>query len=334
MSRRFSAQVEFCLAASLWALALLTLGGAWASVSRAQEAATVAEATDEGDLGDLGDTEGVADPSVEESAPMSAEEADKFITEQLELQWVTGPNKAEIGDQAEITLPEGYRYLDQSGTHKLLRLFDNIPGDEDLGLLSPVGTTDWFVVFSFEDIGYVKDDEKDSIDKDALLEHFQQATEAHNEQRLAAGISAMHLAGWAVEPFFNDQTKSLEWGLKYETDGTIVVNYFTKRLGRRGVMNCNLVVSPEDLEEVMPLFRQTMGGFEFSAGQTYAEWREGDKIAEYGLTALVAGGALAMAAKSGLLGKLWKVIVFGILAVGGLLKKALQSLTGRSESAR
>ena len=43
---------------------------------------------------------------------------------------------------------------------------------------------------------------------------------------------------------------------------------------------------------------------------------EGDKVAKYGLTALVAGGAGAAAMKLGLFGKLWKVIV-GIFAAAG-----------------
>jgi len=44
-----------------------------------------------------------------------------------------------------------------------------------------------------------------------------------------------------------------------------------------------------------------IGGFSYSSGYKYAEWRSGDKVAAYGLTALVAGGAGVALVKSGLL---------------------------------
>lgn len=51
--------------------------------------------------------------------------------------------------------------------------------------------------------------------------------------------------------------------------------------------------------------------------QKYSEYKPGDKLAEYGLGALVVGGAAAAAAKSGLLkglGKFLWVAVFGVAA--------------------
>jgi uncharacterized membrane-anchored protein len=58
---------------------------------------------------------------------------------------------------------------------------------------------------------------------------------------------------------------------------------------------------------------------------------QGDKLAGYGLAALVAGGAGAAAVKSGLLQKFWKLLVFVVLAVVGALRKLLASLFGKRE---
>mgnify|MGYP001598724567 CR=1 FL=1 len=80
------------------------------------------------------------------------------------------------------------------------------------------------------------------------------------------------------------------------------------------------------------MVNKLLEGFEFTEGNKYAEWKAGDKVAAYGLTGLVAGGATVMAAKTGLLGKLLAVIAKGgkaiiavILAVflglGSILKK-------------
>ncbi len=56
-------------------------------------------------------------------------------------------------------------------------------------------------------------------------------------------------------------------------------------------------------------------------GQKYAEWRSGDKVAKYGLTALIVGGAATAAVKSGLLIKFWKLIVAGFLGLSAFLKR-------------
>ena len=65
---------------------------------------------------------------------------------------------------------------------------------------------------------------------------------------------------------------------------------------------------------------------EFNPGFRYAEFNKGtDKMAEYGLGALIAGG---VAAKLGLFGKLFalliafkKLILVGLLAIGGGIAK-------------
>jgi uncharacterized membrane-anchored protein len=51
-----------------------------------------------------------------------------------------------------------------------------------------------------------------------------------------------------------------------------------------------------------------MQGFSYTSGNRYAEFMKGDKVAGYGLTALIAGGAAAAAVKTGLFAKLFKVI--------------------------
>ena len=93
-----------------------------------------------------------------------------------------------------------------------------------------------------------------------------------------------------------------------------MLNHSVRLLGRGGVMSVDLVVSPEHYQRALPAFNGVIGKFEYKAGHTYAEWRDGDKIAAYGLTALVAGGAGAVLAKTGLLQKFGKAIV---LALGG-----------------
>lgn len=85
-------------------------------------------------------------------------------------------------------------------------------------------------------------------------------------------------------------------------------------------MSVDLVVSPEDYEASIPPFNELVAEHDFVPGKTYAEWRKGDKIAAYGLTALVAGGAGAALAQSGALAKFGKAIMAGLVAIGIWLK--------------
>lgn len=71
-----------------------------------------------------------------------------------------------------------------------------------------------------------------------------------------------------------------------------------------------------------------MTGFKFNQGETYAEFRQGDKVATYGLVGLVAGGAAFAAGKAGLFAKLgvvfakfYKFIIAGVLALFVGIKK-------------
>ena len=70
-----------------------------------------------------------------------------------------------------------------------------------------------------------------------------------------------------------------------------------------------------------------MSTFAYEQGNRYYEWVKGDKIAGYGLTALIAGGAGAAAAKLGLFAKLgkflikiWYLVVAAIIGIFNVIK--------------
>ena len=179
----------------------------------------------------------------------------------------------------------------------------------------------WFAVFYFEASGYVKDDEK--IDPDALLEALKQGDERGNEERRRLGMHPIYTDGWHVPPHYDSETKRLEWGMRLRDDrGGIHVNYTSRLLGRSGVMSAVLVSSLANLARDMASFREALRGYEFVTGEKYAEFKSGDRMAEYGLAALVVGGAAAAAAKAGLfksLGKFLWLIVGGALMGGWAL---------------
>jgi uncharacterized membrane-anchored protein len=242
---------------------------------------------------------------------VQAEEASADAASPFEsLAWHHGPGVENIASKATFKTDDKLSFLDEGNSTKFLELTGNIPEDGNYIVVPAEG--DWWATFAFDPMGYVKDDEK--IDADELLASIKSSDVPANEERRRLGISELYTEGWSVPPHYDSQTKQLEWGVKLRSDGHETVNYTVRLLGRTGVMNATLVTDVETLQADVSTFKAALAGFSFNSGERYAEYREGDKVAEYGLAALVVGGAAAVAAKTGFLAKFWKLLVFG--AVG------------------
>ena len=251
-----------------------------------------------------------------------------------DIAWQEGPAMGKLGDIAQIRIPEGYRFAGRDGVRRFMELTQNPVSGEELGVLvSAAGPAEqsWFVIFEFNPIGYVKDDEKGQLDADAILKSLRAGNERGNEERRKRGWSTLDLEGWSTPPRYDTVTNNLTWAIRASSEGSEVINHSVRLLGRKGVMDADLVLGPSQVATAVPEFDKLLTGFEFSSGNRYAEWVKGDRVAEYGLTALVAGGVGAAAVKSGLLGKIWKALVFAVLAVGAALKRLFASVFGSKE---
>jgi uncharacterized membrane-anchored protein len=227
------------------------------------------------------------------------------------LAWQTHPSVGVIGSEAQIRLTNDFRFLDAPNTNSFVQLNGN-PAITNAYTVAPK-SLDWFAIFEFDPIGYVKDDEK--IDPDDLLKTLQEQNVRGTEERKRLGLPVLHLTGWFVAPHYDVETKRLEWGTRLVADdGSITVNYSIRILGRGGVIRAILVSDPSSLEQDTKAFRVALKGFDFVQGHRYAEFRSGDKVAEYGLAALIVGGAAAAAAKTGAGKALFKFVGIGIFA--------------------
>ena len=121
--------------------------------------------------------------------------------------------------------------------------------------------------------------------------------------------------------------KKLYWAQHLRgSSGQNSLNYDVRVLGREGVLSMNAVAGMNQLDAVRQDMRPLIEVAEFNEGYRYAEFNKStDRMAEYGLGALIAGG---VAAKLGLFGKLFavllalkKFIIIGLIAVGGFIAK-------------
>lgn len=274
----------------------------------------------------------LASPLHSQEAALSPEDAaalkahNDFIQS---LSWKT-TGKGNLGSRAEISIPEGYRFLGAGDSSKLMKYYGNLSNGSELGFISP-NEMEWFAVFEFDDVGYVKDDEKDKLDADKILQQLQEGQKLANEELKQQGHPTLNVLGWHTPPNYNPETKNLEWAIRLSSsDGSQILNYNTKLLGRRGVMEVVLVCSEEQLPSVIPHYQSLIKGFSYKKEESYAAFTKGDKIAEYGLVGLIAGGGLLFAAKSGLLAKLWKPIALGIVAIGAFFKRLIKGKNSES----
>ncbi len=252
------------------------------------------------------------------------------------IKLIASPATVKLGSVAEITLPPGFHAVEPGSLKKFYEFTRNSMGGQEVGVVIAPG--EWMLFFDYEDTGYVKDDEKNSLDAAKLMKSMTSNQEAANKQRAERGWDEMKLAGWAAEPHYDTKTNNLKWAIKLTSSSdnhqSHWINESIRLLGRGGVMEVTLVTGNDtfaaDSAAADNLLSQR---YTYVAGQRYAEFKEGDKIAKYGLAALVLGGAGAAALKFGFFQKFWKLLVIGGAALLAGIGKLWNKITGKNPEA-
>ena len=238
------------------------------------------------------------------------------------------------GGIATLNLPDAFRYLSPDhATKVLVEAWGNPPGQKSLGMIVPANASifsdeGWGVEITYDEDGHIKDDDADSIKYDELLKQMQEEAQEDNKERIKHGYSAMTLVGWAEAPSYDKATHKFYWAkeLRVENEQPNTLNYNIRVLGRKGVLVLNAIARMNQLANIKQQMKHVIAATEFTPGNRYTDFdSKTDKIAEYGLAALVAGG---VAAKLGLFGKLFallvafkKVLFVGLAAIGSFFYK-------------
>jgi len=255
------------------------------------------------------------------SMPLSSfaqQPANTYEQQLAELNWLRPGSTGHIEDKAKFLANENYTFLNAPDTEKYLALNGNPSMGEAYTIASRHGT--WWGILQFLPEGYVKDEEK--IDAAALLKTMKENSAQDNVERSRLGYPTLTLEGWQFPPRYDAVTNRLEWGTRYRSgNGQLVVNVTTKILGRSGHTSAILVTSPETVDSDLPDFKVAIKNFEYVSGEKYSEWKEGDKVAAYGLGALVLGGAAAAATSKGGFKVIVAAVLAGLAAVWAGIKK-------------
>jgi uncharacterized membrane-anchored protein len=244
------------------------------------------------------------------------------------------------GGMAKLNVPQGFRYLNPEDTDTVLvKLWNNPPSSsKTLGMLlpadvSPLADESWAVTISYADDGYVKDNDADKIDYGKLLKQMQDAVHERNKERTEKGYPAMELVGWAEPPRYDAAAHKMYWAKELKIDGDSVhsLNYNIRILGRHGVLVLNAISQIGQLEQIKKSTPEILGMVNFNEGNRYSDFDPKiDKVATYGIAALVAGG---VAAKLGIFKMAWvfilaakKFIIIGAVAISAAVKKMWQKM--------
>lgn len=282
--------------------------------------------------------EGAVTAIAPEVAPTEAEIAEMTAAFEASLEHRKGVitlAKANV----TLTVPENFYFLDASDAHDVLvEAWGNPPEAAQVdGMLFPEGSSPldedaWGVVLTYEDTGYVSDDDASGIDYDMLIDAMRDGLDAENAQRRANGYPKLDIVGWATQPRYDAAAHKLYWAkeLSFDEDPDHTLNYDMRVLGRFGVLSMNFVAGLDQLKLVERASPEVLALAEFNPGSRYDEFNAStDAKSDLGIAGLIGGAAAAsVLAKNGgiiaaillFLKKGWILVVAAIGGIGAVFR--------------
>jgi TPR repeat protein len=253
------------------------------------------------------------------------------------ISWTVGPAHIRVGTFGQLDLPSGYRFADSQQAALFETATQNPHDPNEIGVIVPPAgastdpNTFWYVMLTYKDVGHVDDSEKDNLDDTTagqILDAIRTATDKDNLERSRKGWAPLKIAGWDQRPFYDPVTHDLAWAIRASCalpgGNGDVTNYENIILGRSGFIGATLAIPPVALTAAVPNFQMLVKQISFAPGQTYEDFQPGDKVSNYGLTALITGGTAVAIAKG------WPVaILFAkklILAIGAIFAAAVAKI--------
>ncbi|MGC4115091.1 MAG: DUF2167 domain-containing protein [Myxococcales bacterium] len=196
------------------------------------------------------------------------------------------------------------------------------------------------MIITYEEDGYVKDDDAAKINYDDLLKKMKEDTAEASKERVSRATPPSHSSAGPRRRVTTHATHKIYWAkeLRFADSPDTTLNYNIRILGRRGVLVLNAVAATSQLAENEKETPAILSMVDFQEGHRYADFKPGtDKVATYGIAGLVAGGLLAKAGffkvlLAGILALKKFVVVAVVAAIAGI-KKLFAKITGRGDNA-
>lgn len=211
-----------------------------------------------------------------------------------------------------------------------------------MGLILPLtDNVDWIVDIRWTGEGYVADDEAKDWKADDLLASLKEGNKKANAERVRCRIPALNITDWIEPPAYRSTSHRLIWSLGARSandkpSDPQTVNYNTYALGRNGYFELNLITDADHIAAKKAIAQRLIANLDYVEGKRYADFSAlTDKVAAYGIAALVGGAVLK---KTGLLATLaiiliksWKAIALAMAAGGTGLWQRLRGGKGKAD---
>ncbi|MSR32612.1 MAG: DUF2167 domain-containing protein [Gemmataceae bacterium] len=246
-----------------------------------------------------------------------------------------GPKKILLSDVAEINLTAEMAFIPAGPASSLMNALGNQSKGEIVGVVTEgmVGLESMTVLEVVRE-GHVADNDADNMNADSLIDQIRKGTEEANKMRAEKGIPSLHVEGWDEKPRYDKGRRMLVWSILAREEGLATLNFSQILLGRDSMLRVVTVGERADAQKTKLFAKLVVDKTSYVAGKGYEDFQPGvDKVAEYGLTALIVGLAAKklglIAAVLVFLAKAWKLIAVVVVVVGGGLFKLF---TGKKET--
>jgi uncharacterized membrane-anchored protein len=239
---------------------------------------------------------------------------------------VRGPAEIKLLDQAALKIAPDEAFIPTTEANRIMAAMGNAQNPRRQGLV--IGRdkdANWIVDIDWTNEGYVRDGDAKKWKADELLENLRQGTEDGNAERMARGLPALDVIGWVEPPTYDVAAHRLVWSLSLKDRGAPenlprTINYNTYALGREGYFSLDLITGSDTIGADKQVARDLLASLNYAQGKRYQDFNGStDKVAAYGLAALVGAVAVKKLGLLALIGafliKAWKL---GLLAVAGI----------------
>ena len=237
------------------------------------------------------------------------------------LQWQNkaGPY-ALRASHATVQLPAGQMLLLGADAERYSWLTSGLefPGTEAV-LTYDSDNANGDVYYDWRGEGYIADSDWDDVDGDALLAQYREVTESSNKERVKNGAAPIQVVGWLETPHYDKATRTVTYAMELKDDRGGWANAVALRLGRTGYTEFTWVGSTEQFKGSRgrpDLLNQGLAIHAFDAGYRYEDFRDGDKVAAYGIAGVMAA-ALGLESKGQIIADLAKIAI-PLIAVAAL----------------
>jgi uncharacterized membrane-anchored protein len=215
--------------------------------------------------------------------------------------WVEGPAAVQLGQVASFAVPVGFRFLPpsrQAGARASDPSADTV-SDEDEPITALVAPDDgsWSMGVQVNRVGYVDTRSVDLDPAELASTMARRGAASPFDTASRAPVSNMKTVTWVRAPRWDAGEHQLDWIDAETVAGAGAVSNTTYlnavKFGRRDAVSMQLELDGDGSNNraigLIKTFDQLAGRLSFRAGQSYADYRDGEATASLSLTDYITG---------------------------------------------